>query len=137
MKENGKMINETVMKFIDGFFFFQHYLFLLLLSLMWKIRAILFFASLPVILLISLTFAYLYDFSGKGKFISHETGYTYTGSWKDGLKDGIGSIVFPSGDELVSRWREVSDDNEHFQRLELNQTRQFPRHFFWWMNRTF
>ena len=89
-----------------------------------------FCTSLPVILLFSLTFAYLYDFSGKGKFISHETGYTYTGSWKDGLKDGIGSIVFPSGDELVSRWREVSDNTEYFQRLELNQTRQFSRHFF-------
>ena len=44
---------------------------------------------------------------GFGKFMSNETGITYTGSWRDGLKDGMGALFFPSGDELNGRWSEV------------------------------
>jgi MORN repeat len=46
--------------------------------------------------------------SGDGKFISNETGITYVGSWLDGLKHGLGTLYFESGDEIVGRWNEVS-----------------------------
>ena len=45
---------------------------------------------------------------GDGKFISNETGITYAGSWLDGLKHGLGTLYFESGDEIVGRWNEVS-----------------------------
>ena len=31
---------------------------------------------------------------------------TYTGSWRDGLKDGSGVLHFPNGDTLTGRWKE-------------------------------
>lgn len=43
--------------------------------------------------------------TGKGKFVSASTGYIYDGMWKDGLKDGQGLFLFPSGDYFVGRWR--------------------------------
>ena len=61
------MINEMVMKFIDRFFFFLTLSFFVIIVFDVKNPCYFFFcASLPVILLFSLTFAYLYDFSGKG-----------------------------------------------------------------------
>ena len=44
---------------------------------------------------------------GNGKFTSSETNITYSGSWRDGLKDGVGSLFFPSGDIITGRWKEV------------------------------
>lgn len=44
---------------------------------------------------------------GNGKFTSSETNITYSGSWRDGLKEGVGSLFFPSGDVLTGRWKEV------------------------------
>jgi MORN repeat len=31
---------------------------------------------------------------------------TYVGSWRDGLKDGVGTLYFPNGDTLSGRWAE-------------------------------
>lgn len=45
--------------------------------------------------------------AGNGKFVSHETNITYSGYWKDGLKDGLGSLFMPSGDVITGRWKEV------------------------------
>jgi MORN repeat len=45
--------------------------------------------------------------AGMGKFISSATNMTYSGHWKDGLKDGQGSLYFPSGDIITGRWKEV------------------------------
>jgi len=47
----------------------------------------------------------LYNFSGWGKFTSHETSSFYEGNWKDGLKDGSGTIVLASGDSFTGEWR--------------------------------
>jgi hypothetical protein len=44
--------------------------------------------------------------NGQGKFISNEDGIVYVGSWRDGLKDGLGSLSFPTGDVLSGRWCE-------------------------------
>jgi hypothetical protein len=38
-----------------------------------------------------------------GKFISSATNMTYSGHWKDGLKDGQGSLYFPSGDIITGK----------------------------------
>ena len=46
--------------------------------------------------------------TGNGKFLSHETNITYSGYWKDGLKDGLGSLFMPTGDIITGRWKEVS-----------------------------
>ena len=46
-------------------------------------------------------------YAGNGKFVSHETNITYSGYWKDGLKDGLGSLFMPSGDVITGRWKEV------------------------------
>ena len=48
-----------------------------------------------------------YCIAGMGKFISSATNMTYSGHWKDGLKDGQGSLYFPSGDIITGRWKEV------------------------------
>ena len=50
---------------------------------------------------------------GNGKFTSSETNITYSGSWRDGLKEGVGSLFFPSGDVLTGRWKEVHTHIQH------------------------
>ena len=49
-----------------------------------------------------------YYASGLGQFVSGSTGITYSGSWKDGLKEGQGSLLFPSKDIMTGRWKEVN-----------------------------
>jgi hypothetical protein len=43
--------------------------------------------------------------TGKGKFIAAASGNVYEGLWKDGLKDGQGVFLLPTGDYFAGQWR--------------------------------
>ena len=57
--------------------------------------------------------------SGLGQFISGSTGITYSGSWKDGLKEGQGSLLFPSKDIMTGRWKEVNHNYWFYDNLNF------------------
>ena len=113
-KENGKMIREMVLSWWNivhmcpchKLIFFYMFLCVQLYSLCYN--KIFFFSLLLTHLTISLFVPYIsLVFAGHGKFISSVTNMRYTGSWRDGLKDGMGSLHFPSGDLLEGRWSDV------------------------------
>jgi hypothetical protein len=43
--------------------------------------------------------------SGWGKFLSNETGSSYDGYWKEGLKSGSGTMVLSNGDSFTGQWK--------------------------------
>lgn len=47
---------------------------------------------------------------GWGKFTSSETGSTFEGYWKDGLKEGQGCMLLSNGDSFSGLWKQGAVD---------------------------